>query len=76
MKRTTSSKSHAICNVKMVHWILIGIFIFLKKKNIMNKKKQNRNILKDLEQRTFKYVENIRGTFIFLSFETPSGDKK
>ena len=42
----------------------------------MNEKKQNRNILNDFEQRTFKYVENIRGTFIFLSFETPSGDKK
>jgi hypothetical protein len=37
----------------------------------MKEKKQIRNISNVFEQRTFKYVDNIRGTFIFLSFETP-----
>jgi hypothetical protein len=37
----------------------------------MKEKKQIQNISKVFEQRTFKYVDNIRGTFIFLSFETP-----
>jgi hypothetical protein len=37
----------------------------------MKEKKQIRNISKVFEQRTFKNVDNIRGTFIFLSFETP-----
>ena len=37
----------------------------------MNEKKQIRNISNIFEQRTFKNVENIRGTFTKSSFETP-----
>jgi hypothetical protein len=40
-------------------------------KKIMKEKKQIRNISNVFEHVRFRYVDNIRGTFIFRSFETP-----